>query len=122
MPENPKGDLVTWLLRRFGPSAKSPEYASLQDPATLQFQSTVTMSIVGEDSSVTGDPMPTKKAAEQSAAKKALEELPRLHLSGEEGHRGGAGLQGVRAGDPGVPLSVWTRFPSSRLVEVPAKP
>ena len=73
--ENCKGDLASWLQRRFGGAGKA-EYASQQDAATLQFESTVTIGVDGRESyEFVGAPMSRKKAAEESAAKKALEEL-----------------------------------------------
>ena len=80
---NHKGMLNEKLQQKF--NGASPVYTHCgKDPASGHFKAYVKICFPGEDDNVEveGDPAPQKKAAEHSAAKKALERLEEMYPQG----------------------------------------
>ena len=80
---NHKGMLNEKLQQKF--NGASPVYTDCgKDPTSGHFKVSVKICFPGEDDNVAieGDPAPQKKAAEHSAAKKALEMLEEMYPQG----------------------------------------
>ena len=92
---NHKGMLNEKLQQKF--NGASPVYRDCgKDPTSGHFKVSVKICFPGEDDNVEveGDPAPQKKAAEHSAAKKALERLVEMYPQGLANAPVGGGEEG----------------------------